>query len=62
MWFNHEGYQIKVEREVLPKRGGDRVMNGSDPPTPPPKDSAGHGGARPSGSAPPKGDAPGNEP
>ena len=26
VWFNHEGYQIKVEREMLPKRGGERVV------------------------------------
>nr|XP_020188440.1 uncharacterized protein LOC109774135 [Aegilops tauschii subsp. strangulata] len=55
VWFNHEGYQIKVEREVLPKRGGERVETGAGPSNPPPKDSDLQGGARPSGSARPGG-------
>nr|XP_040254169.1 uncharacterized protein LOC120972736 [Aegilops tauschii subsp. strangulata] len=39
VWFNHEGYQIKVERETLPKRGGERAVLGAGPSNPPAKDA-----------------------
>ena len=39
VWFNHEGYQIKVERETLPKRGGERAVLGAGPANPPDKDA-----------------------
>ena len=44
VWFNHEGYQIKVERETLPKRGGERAVLGAGPANPP--DKAANPGAR----------------
>ena len=47
VWFNHEGDQIKVERETLPKRGGARAELGSGRSHPPSMDA--NPGVRPQG-------------
>ena len=50
VWFNHEGYQIRVELEQLPRRLGDGGgAPGAGPSAPPPDSHHGKGGTHKSG-------------